>query len=267
MAKIPNKNVLNGTTNPTTSQFKNEMSNLWEYINAPEFPGEVKLIGIGKISADKNGTGEYLPLTFHTGGAERMRIDTSGNVGIGSAPSAPLSLFHATNPYMALSNSTYTTYLNMTATDFHIYTDSGKPLRFGTNNTERLHIDSSGNVLVTSPAGLGYGTGAGGTVTQPTSKGTAVTLNKPTGKITMNNAALAAGATVSFILNNSVLGASDCLVMNTSTGGPIADAAAYNIWGFVSFDGVAVINVKNVSGASLSEAITINFSIIKGATA
>lgn len=34
---------------------------------------------ISAVLADRNGTGTYLPMTFYTGGSERMRIDTSGN--------------------------------------------------------------------------------------------------------------------------------------------------------------------------------------------
>jgi len=39
----------------------------------------------GRVESSITGTGTYLPMTFYTGGSERMRIDTSGNVLIGSS--------------------------------------------------------------------------------------------------------------------------------------------------------------------------------------
>lgn len=134
------------------------------------------------------------------------------------------------------------------------------PITFFTVSTERLRIDTSGNVLVKSAAGLGYGTGAGGTVTQATSKTTAVTLNKPCGQITMNNAALAAGATVGFNVNNSVFSVSDTVIVTPSANGN------YRVVIQSSNAGIFTISVTNTTGGSLSEALVLNFAIIKGAT-
>jgi hypothetical protein len=118
--------------------------------------------------------------------------------------------------------------------------------------------------LLTSAGGVGYRAGAGGTVVQATSKSTAVTLNKLTGEITMNAAALAAGAIATFVLNNSQIAAGDMLVLSHHSGGTIGP---YLLNGRVTGAGAASIAVRNTSAGSLSEAVVIKFAVIKTVTA
>lgn len=109
---------------------------------------------------------------------------------------------------------------------------------------------------------LGYNATAAGTVTQATSKTTGVTLDKSIGRITMNNALLAGGATALFTLTNSQISANDVVIVTVSGGGT---AGAY--WPFVSSlaAGSAVIGLYNNTVGNLSEAVIINFAVIHGA--
>lgn len=107
---------------------------------------------------------------------------------------------------------------------------------------------------------FGYVAGGGGTVTQSTNKSTSVTLNKPSGQITMNNAALAADTTVSFTLTNSAISATDVLVINHVSGGTIG-AYTFNA---ACGAGSALIYVRNVTGGSLGEALVLRYALIKG---
>jgi hypothetical protein len=116
----------------------------------------------------------------------------------------------------------------------------------------------------TATTSFGYSTGAGGTVTQATSKATAVTLNKLTGEVTMNSAALAAAGIVSFTLNNSQAAVGDQVLATHHATGTFG---AYGIAARVTSSGVITVSVRNNSASSLSEAIVIKFSIIKAATA
>jgi hypothetical protein len=118
--------------------------------------------------------------------------------------------------------------------------------------------------VVDGNGGIGYQTGRGGTVTQATSKSTEVTLNKPSGRITLNGAALAAGATASFTLNNTSIAETDTVAISLS--GAMGTFVNYNIWNYVG-GGYVLIAIKNISGGSLSDAPTINFAVIKGASA
>lgn len=119
---------------------------------------------------------------------------------------------------------------------------------------------------VTSTGGkLGYSTGAGGAVTQLTDKATVVALAKLSGAITMNGAALAAGAEAIFTVTNALVGAGDVIVVNHASAGTAGSylVQACHIQAGVSFD----IVVSNVSAGSLSEAIVLNYVIIKGVSA
>ena len=114
---------------------------------------------------------------------------------------------------------------------------------------DRVYVDSE----------LGYTANAQGTVTQATSKSTAVTLNKAAGRITMNAASLGATTSVSFTLNNTYLSANDILILNIAAG---ATAASYNLWVDSLGAGTASITLRNTTAGALAEAVGINFAII-----
>ena len=123
-------------------------------------------------------------------------------------------------------------------------------------------LAATGAITSSGTAGIGYVTGAGGTVTQLIDKGTTVVLNKTCGQITMSNAALAHATAVSFTLTNSTIADDDVLILNHYSGGTVgsyvlnAQCAA----------GEASITVRNINtSGTLSEAITIAFVVIKAA--
>jgi len=180
------------------------------------------------------------------------RIDNDSNEGV---------LFY---PYVGASGGNNNSVLGDTA----MVSSTGENLVIGAqgSNAGFRFIQSTnttttvGNLhLIGSSQTLGYSTGAGGTVTQLTNKSTAVTLNRPTGAITMNGATLNANTTVSFTLTNSTISATDIIVLqHTSTG----SSASYNLNAFPGA-GSAVISVRNVTAGNLSEAIVIRFAVIE----
>ena len=117
-----------------------------------------------------------------------------------------------------------------------------------------------GSDFILAGGQLGYSTDAQGAVTQLTDKSTGVTLNKSSGQITMNNAALGATTNVTFTLTNSLIGVKDVLVLNVYGG----TSGSYNVWVSGLAEGSATITVRNITAGSLSEAIVINFAIIHG---
>jgi hypothetical protein len=122
-------------------------------------------------------------------------------------------------------------------------------------------IGSAGSILgATSTGRIGYdtGTGAGGAITQATSRTTGVTLNTPTGAITMFTAAGSATA-ATFTVTNSSVAITDVIIVNQRSGTNLYNlevtavaAGSFNITFFTT-------------GGTASDAPVINYAVIKGA--
>ena len=126
-------------------------------------------------------------------------------------------------------------------------------------------LAATGAITSSGTAGIGYATGAGGTITQTASKSTGVTLNKICGQITMDSASLAHDTVVSFTLTNSTIAAGDVLILNHVSGG----TAGKYLLNAQCGAGLAFISVKNTNATSgaLAEAIVIAFIVIKAVIA
>lgn len=127
----------------------------------------------------------------------------------------------------------------------------------GNINLKRATVASS-SVKSTSPtAGIGYATGAGGAVTQATSRTTGVTLNTVSGTITLVSAA---GSTTpaTFTVTDSAVVATDTIIVNQKSG-----TDKYEI--FVTAVGAGSFNITSfTTGGTTTEQPAFNFCVIKG---
>lgn len=232
---------------------------------------------VAGIASQAVGSGTNLPMAFFTGGAERMRIDTAGNVGIGVTPTVNRGILQVQRGVAGgIPAATGSADANQIATigsagntlrigllsggDFwfqgSVLTDYSSPtsLRFCHNGGDMTYNGASG--------GLGYGVGAGGSVTQLTSKATAVTLNRPSGRITLNAASLAANTSVAFTVNNSTIDATDIIVLNVVSGAAAQTSYLLNVAAVSA--GSFVVHLRNTTAAALAEAVVIGYAVIKG---
>lgn len=135
------------------------------------------------------------------------------------------------------------------------------PIIFYTNGTERLRIASDGttsinNLVNASSFGITSGNSYGGTVTQLTSRTTAVTINKISGAITMFTAVGSATA-ATFIVNNTTVSANDVVIVSQKSGSNLYDL-------FVTAVNNNSFNITfRTTGGAASDAPVINFVVIK----
>ena len=119
---------------------------------------------------------------------------------------------------------------------------------------------ASGVIASTGTAGVGYATGAGGAVTQATSRTTGVTINKTAGAITMFSAA---GTTVAatFIVTNSTVAATDVVILNQKSGTDLYDL-------MVTAVAAGSFNITfRTTGGTTTETPVFNFAVIKAVAA
>jgi cytoskeletal protein CcmA (bactofilin family) len=109
--------------------------------------GNNMYVGIGSNnSAYIQANGEF---RIATGGyADKVIVDSSGNVGIGtSSPTAPLTVYNASNPYASFADAA--NYFNVgVITSNYGLVNSSLPISFQISDSEKMRIDSSGNLGV-----------------------------------------------------------------------------------------------------------------------
>jgi hypothetical protein len=121
-------------------------------------------------------------------------------------------------------------------------------------------LTATGVVASTGTAGVGYATGAGGAVTQATSRTTGVTLDKTTGAITLFSAAGSATA-ATFTVTNSTVAATDVIILNQKSGTDLYDL-------MVTAVAAGSFNISfRTTGGTTTEQPVFNFAVIKGVAA
>ena len=228
------------------------------------------------------GTGTYLPITFRTGGSERVRIDTSGNVGIGtSSPYGQLDVYSAivspttgeatgvgsiriSNGASALTSAGGLEFKN--AGDSNGYgakiqsLNSGGPQLVFANRvgsatwTERMRLDSSGNLLVGATATSDYFDGlfnVAGRIHAKTASGT---------------------APINFLWNTSTTGDNGFVQFATEATYTVRGSITYNrTAGLVAYNTTSDYRAKDITGpvtdsGAVIDATPVYMGKMKGAT-
>ena len=204
-----------------------------------------------------NSSANYL--SAWTNSAERLRIDTSGNVGIGTtSPGGKLDV-SGTNGNVQINAAgdqiayTYNGYNYITASGAAATlqmqaTGAGGTLTFATNGSERARINSAGNFLVGSTA-ADYGSNFNFRKDQNAAT-TLLVLNNSTGVSVTSRIAQITGTGFSYV-NNS---------LNDNSGSPyysydFGSAVTYAAWTFGGSERFRISSTGAITSSNLADAV------------
>jgi hypothetical protein len=153
-------NILRFTNDDPTITLGNHVGEIQFFSDDAGAPNSGLVASFQAVAENASGDSAF---TWKTGGSEAMRIDSSGNVGIGTTSPDETLVVQGGVKIRGTNKLSFTN----TSDQTYIQAASSNVLAFGTDSTERMRIDSSGNLMVgitstpTSSAGnivLGNGT-------------------------------------------------------------------------------------------------------------
>lgn len=285
------------STNLTADKIKDSFNQLLHVDGGPEAAEKIVYSGTGVATALKLGTGSASVENIQLNGNTISTLDTDGSLilapnGSGSvsiakvafsdAPQARTSLGLGTmatqsaNAVAITDGAVEATTLSTSATASGVTLSGNTLAADGINTNIDINITPKGTGIVKATrllatTSVGYTTGAGGVIAQISSRTTGVTLNAPSGQITLVAASIALNDADEFTLTNSFIAATDIIVINIASGVAAPTRKYYHVGVVAVAAGSCVISVGNIDNAVIpatgTEAPVLTFAIIKGVTA
>jgi hypothetical protein len=223
-----------------------------------------------------NSDGDKFKITNSTGGSDfttkGIIIDTVGNIGVGTASPANISgggdLTVAGRYLNGTTGASYPAYSFSTDAQSGMFLASSSNLGFAIANTERMRIDSSGNLLLGTTSLNRLGSGASGTSFQLNATGGAeIYLSAPTvtsgefiGAVNFGTTGTSSGTKRSALIGSVLTAASGTnvsgnLIFYTNNAGTLAERMSISAAGNVGIGALAPVSRLEVVNSGVAALI------------